>query len=56
MEAMQLKVPRPKTMTSAAFSRVGRRIERRVLMGSPMIQISVTMLKEDVTGGNSRQY
>ena len=49
MEAMQLNTPRLKTNTRAYFSRFGRWIPRRVRIGRARIQISVTMLNEEVT-------
>jgi len=46
IEAMQLKTPRLKMATSAAFSRLGRWTLRRVVMGRMRIQMSTTMLME----------
>lgn len=50
MDAMQLKTPRLKMATRAIFSREGRWMDRRVLMGRARIHMSVRMLKDEVTG------
>jgi hypothetical protein len=47
---MQLKTPRLKMPTRAAFSRFGRWILRSVVMGRTRIQMSIRMLMEDVAG------
>jgi hypothetical protein len=48
MDAAAAKAPAPKMQKRAIFSRVGRWMDRRVLYGSPKIQMSVMMLKVDV--------
>ncbi len=51
MDVMVAKVPTPKMKMSAIFSRRGLLILIRALMGRAMIQISVMMLKPEVTIG-----
>lgn len=46
MEAIVEKTPRPKTKTRPNFSRLGRWIFSRVLIGKATIQKSVRMLME----------
>jgi hypothetical protein len=55
MEAMQLKVPRPKMTTKASFSRFGRWMLSRVRTGRAIIHMSVIILKADVTESETGQ-
>lgn len=48
IDATAANVPTPKIKKRAYFSRVGRLIERRVLMGRTRIQMSVRMLNAEV--------
>lgn len=49
IDAMQENAPSAKTPTSAIFSRPGRWMLRRTLMGKTRIHTSITMLVELVT-------
>lgn len=48
MEAVQLKIPKPKMTIKASFSLFGRCIDNSVLIGKAMSHMSSTMWMPDV--------